>query len=95
MVLRIVGSSLQLVFRFLSISSFSVHIVSVPGDVFGVRFHSSSIRLAIFSLVRSKRAVSDNVLCRTQYAQNDYRSILALVTFVELPAARYTNHKIR
>ena len=31
-------------------SSFSVHIGSVPGDVFGVSFHSSSIRLAIFSL---------------------------------------------
>ena len=31
-------------------SSFSVQIGSVPGDVFGVCFHSSSIRLAIFSL---------------------------------------------
>ena len=29
---------------------YSVHIGSVPGDVFGVCFHSSSIRLAIFSL---------------------------------------------
>ena len=33
-----------------NMDTFLVHIGSVPGDVFGVSFHSSSVRLAIFSL---------------------------------------------